>query len=145
MNTAYIELQKIWQACLLSGDGELRRIIEILANHGISLRRKDGALIQINLSIPTSREDCYVVGLRYMKSDKRHTEDQFLCERDAEGLKKAEITYYSKRKLGYVLPEYEGTHKQQVDFSKIKMPELATDVSTLSYYGTFNGKDGKSS
>lgn len=144
MNTTYIELQKIWQTCLISGAGELRRVIELLANHGIDLRKKDGTLIQVNLSIPTSREDCYVVGLRYLKKDKTHTEDHFLCERDSEELMREEIAYYVKRKLEYVLPEYENTHKQQVELLKFQSSGLTTDVRTLSLL-TVDGKDEKSS
>ena len=144
MNSVYRELERIWQNCLLRGVEDLRDVIHVLGCHGISLRKMDGTLKQVNLSLPNTRDDAYVIGLRYIKNDGTCTEDHFLCEREApEGLKKYEITHYPKRKLEYMLPEYTGTHKQQVDFNQVKSSGFnigasTTDVRTLSYTGSFN-------
>lgn len=139
MNSAYRELEKIWRGCHKGGNEKLQEVIPLLASHGTSLRKKDGTLKQINLSIPNTRDDAYVVGLRYIKNDGTCTEDHFLCERDTpEGLERLKIACFPKRKLEDELPEYKGAHKQQVAFSQTEISSSVTDVSTLSYTGSFS-------
>jgi hypothetical protein len=53
-----------------------------------------------------------VLGLRYQKRDTTHTEDHFLFKQEADGIV---VTPYYGRGLERVLPEYVGTHKEQVD------------------------------
>jgi len=83
-------------------------VIDILQNYNIKLRQKDGKLYSVNISIPKSKKNCILVGLRYLKSDKSYTEDHFLFEKD-----KPIVAFY-KGKLEKVFVEYKGTHKQQI-------------------------------
>lgn len=52
-------------------------VLQLLKNWGIELRKDDGELQWINLSIPTSDLDVITIGLRYKKRDVTFTEDIF--------------------------------------------------------------------
>ena len=134
MNSAYKELNTIWNACTIKDSSALKKIIPLLNDHGIGLRQKDGALRIINLSIPTSKENSYVVGLRYIKLDETYTEDHFLCESEGVGLRGEKIVRYPKRKLEYEITEYKGTHKEAPNLNKVENASNITDVSTYSYF-----------
>lgn len=80
--------------------------IKILTESGIRKRDKDGRLVEVNFSIPTSKRNCFVLGLRYEKNDGSDTEDLFLFKPD-----KKEVESFYKGRLGQMLGEYQGTHK----------------------------------
>ena len=134
MNDAYKKLKDVWHSCSNNGCHTLLEIISILSNYNIRLRQKDGTLRQVTLSIPTTKENSYVIGLRYIKNDGTYTEDHYLCERDGAGLKGKKIVGHFKRKLEYKLPEYMGTHKEIPDKNIEQFHESVTDVSTYSYF-----------
>lgn len=75
---------------------------------GFKLRQDDGQLVQTNFSIPKSKPDCFVIGLRYIKRDQTFTEDHFLFEKDKP------IIYYRGKRLECFLKEYKGTHKKKI-------------------------------
>lgn len=133
MNSAYMKLKQIWDDCSTEGTGSLTRIVPLLNEHGIKPRQKDGVLRQIILSVPTSKEKSYVVGLRYIKNDGTFTEDHFLCEEEGVGLKGEEIVHHPKRKLEFELSEYKGTHKEIPTLGAVNNITSITDVSTYSY------------
>lgn len=140
MNSAYTKLKEIWNNCSENNTSSLARIVSLLSEFRIRLRQRDGTLKQITLSIPTSKENSYVVGLRYIKDDGTFTEDHFLCEKEGVGLKGEEIVHHPKRKLDFVLPEYKGTHKEIPDLNAVNNITTITDVSTYSYVEK-NGKN----
>ncbi|MCG2722726.1 MAG: hypothetical protein L6290_12055, partial [Thermodesulfovibrionales bacterium] len=74
---------------------------------------------QINISIPTSIKNSYVIGLRYVKKDGTHTEDHYLIKREIKENDK-EIVYLRGQRLEKLLIEYRGTHKQQIDIPQIE-------------------------
>ncbi len=82
--------------------------LKILFRNGFNLRKDDGVLVQINFSIPTSKENSFVLGLRYIKKDETFTEDHFLFEKNQP------IRAYYRGKLELLLKEYKGTHKEQI-------------------------------
>ena len=84
-----------------------QRAINILSEHGIKLRNKDGSEPKVTLSPPTSKPDSLVLGVRYKKINGTKTEDHFLFQQDKEI-----IRCYGK-KLEKLCPEYKGTHKLQ--------------------------------
>jgi len=133
MNNAYKKLNEIWISCASEGNNSLMRIIALLNENGIQIRQKDGVLKIINLSIPTSKDNSFVIGLRYLKADNTFTEDHFLCEKEGVGLKGEKIIHHPKRKLEFTLPEYKGTHKEIPDFNVANNTKTITDVSTYSY------------
>ena len=141
MNRAYKKLSEIWDQCSMQGNSSLMNIIELLKTHNIIPRQKDGELVQINLSIPKSMEQAYVIGLRYIKNDGTLTEDHFLCEHSSSGVTKEEILHHPKRKLEYKIPEYDGTHKQVVDIQSVAPSLGVTDVSTHSFVVDNNDKN----
>lgn len=83
-------------------------ILELLSKNNISLRRDDGKLHSVQVSIPKSITKAIVVGLRYFKKDGTNSEDHFLFRENQE-IEKC----YGKR-LERLLPEYKGTHKAQL-------------------------------
>lgn len=85
-----------------------RSIVQLLGKYGKKLRQDDGKLHQLTVSIPTSRADAIVIGLRYIKQDTTYTEDHFLFEIDQP------IVYHPGKRLEKILPEYKGTHKIQL-------------------------------
>ena len=109
VDKSYSELKAITDS-VYSGirDKWAKDVIDILKNHNIKLRQKDGELYSVNFSIPKSKSNCILVGLRYLKNDRSYTEDHFLFEKD-----KIIVTFY-KGKLEKVFEEYKGTHKQQI-------------------------------
>jgi len=82
--------------------------LRLLKKRGIKPRLKDGELIQLGISVPTSVPKAILLGLRYVKEDKTHTEDHFLFQ---EGRK---IQSFYRNKLERILPEYTGAHKIQI-------------------------------
>jgi len=109
MDSSFDEL-KIITDQVYSGNPPIdfhQRIVDLLANHGIKLRQKDGTNPKVTISHPTSLSESMVVGLRYTKSDGTKTEDHFLFQR-GRVIKRC----YGKR-LESLLPEYKGTHKLQ--------------------------------
>lgn len=80
---------------------------DLLSKYGVNLRQKDGQSPIMTISIPKSCEGI-VVGIRYVKSSGRNTEDHFL-------LRPNKNLYKCKGKeLGKIYPEYKGTHELQL-------------------------------
>lgn len=136
MNYTYSALQSIWNRHpdidFATVEHEIRAL---LSGQGIRMRQDDGELRQITLSRPTTIENSFVIGLRYMKRDGTCTEDHFLCRRDYQpSFATQEIEPYYKRQLEPRLPEYRGTHKQQVDLSQpLVVYGGPTEVNTISF------------
>jgi hypothetical protein len=85
LNQTYIAIEGIRNLLVRGESMDIKReILELLSQSKIKPRQDDGELIQINLSIPTSIEAAFVIGLRYIKKDSTYTEDHFLCRRDAQ-------------------------------------------------------------
>jgi hypothetical protein len=110
MSDAYTELECIW-ARALAGDRQqmARDVIVVLTREGISLRQKDGTLVGVTLSKPTSDPEARVIGLRYVKQDTTQTEDHFTLTPGGA------IEKHHRGTLEEQWPEYRGTHKLQVD------------------------------
>ena len=109
IDKSYSELKAITDSVYAGiRDKWAKDVIDILKNHNIKLRQKDGKLYSVNISIPKSKSNCILVGLRYIKNDRSYTEDHFLFEKD-----KTIVTFY-KGKLEKVFAEYKGAHKQQI-------------------------------
>ena len=108
-NTSFNEIKKIADE-VYSGRrakwGQAAR--EILFKNGFKMRQRDGQLVETNFSIPKSKQNSFVLGLRYIKRDKTFTEDHFLFEKDKS------IIYFRGKRLEYLLKEYTGTHKKQI-------------------------------
>lgn len=83
-------------------------IIKILTKNNIKSREKDGKFYSITVSIPKSRKDCILIGIRYLKKDQSFTEDHFLFEKNKQ------IQRYYRGKIEKELKEYKGTHKYQI-------------------------------
>ena len=81
--------------------------MDLLKEYGIKLRNKDGVFAYLTYSIPISKKDAIVLGLRYIKKDNTYTEDLFLFQ------KRSKIVKYYKGRGEEVMPEYKGTHKLQ--------------------------------
>lgn len=135
MNDAYLLLESIWKRRL---GGEVvdieREVLGLLSRQGIKIRQDDGELKQINLSIPTSTENAFVIGLRYIKRDGTYTEDHFLCQKDIEpSTKRLEIEPHYRGRLEFKLPEYRDTHKQQVALTETGIEGgNITQINTIS-------------
>ncbi len=118
----------------------LQEVINLLRGKNIKLRQDDGELRQINISIPTSIKNSFVIGLRYKKRDKTLTEDHFLIKKEIEATEN-EIIKYQGKKLEQLLTEYKGTHKHQIDISQIENDNNSTaytSINTISlnnFYG----------
>jgi hypothetical protein len=81
-------------------------VFEVLLNkYGVRLRNKDGDAKYATFSVPISKQDALVLGIRYTKIDGSWTEDLFLFE-----LGKPIVAGY-KGRLEKIIPEYKGTHK----------------------------------
>lgn len=109
MDTSFEELKVITDQIYL-GNPPVdfhKRIVDLLAHHGIRLRQKDGSNPIATISHPTSLQGSMVVGLRYTKMDGTKTEDHFLFQREQE------IERCYGKKLEKLFPEYKGTHKLQ--------------------------------
>jgi len=85
-----------------------REVVGLLERYGIKIRNKDGVIHSVNISIPKSRPNCILVGLRYVKNDNSYTEDHFLFEANM-----AIIPFY-KARLEKLFTEYTGAHKEQL-------------------------------
>lgn len=107
-------------------------VINLLCEKNIRLRQDDGELIQINISIPTSIKNSFVIGLRYIKKDGTPTEDHCLIKKEIEETEK-EIVCYRGKRLEQLLTEYKGTHKQQIDIAQIENDNNSafTSVNTI--------------
>ena len=134
MNKAYAKLQRIWDTCSATETSGLVDIISVLAEDGKSLRQRDGDIFQITLSIPTSIEQAFVIGLRYRKKDLSFTEDHFLCHSEREGTSNENISYHFKRTLEHQLAEYKGTHKEIPNREFTNTGTGFTDVSTHTLF-----------
>lgn len=116
------------------------KIVVLLSQQGIQLRQDNGKLQQAITSIPTSINNAFVIGLRYIKRDNTCTEDHFLCRKyinPKHGNK--EIKPYYGKSLEKMIPEYCGTHKAQVHFNnyftytgEANKDKHITSVNTLS-------------
>lgn len=109
MSTSYRELKTITDAVYAgSKDSWAKDVLNILQKNSIKLRQKDGKLHSVNISIPKSKSNCILVGIRYIKGDSTLAEDHFLFD-----LHKSIVAFY-KGKIEKVLLEYKGSHKQQL-------------------------------
>lgn len=109
IDKSYNELKAITDSVYAGiKDKWAKDVVVILQKYNIKLRQKDGQLYSVNISIPKSKSNCILVGLRYVKNDKTYNEDHFLFEEN-----EPIVTFY-KGKLEKVLDEYKGTHKQQI-------------------------------
>lgn len=111
MDTSFDELKAITDQ-MYSGHPLTRavfhqRIVDLLANHEIKLRQKDGSNPQVTISHPTSLSGSMVVGLRYTKLDGTKTEDHFLFQPGRE------IERCYGKRLEELFLEYKGAHKLQ--------------------------------
>lgn len=86
--------------------------IKLLEKYGFKLRQKDGVLYSIIISYPKTIQNSIVVGLRYVKKDGTYTEDHFLFTEDNP------IKAFYKGSIEKILPEYKGTHKDQLEEHK---------------------------
>lgn len=136
VNATYTTIKRIWQRHVggevVNFDSEIR---QLLVQHGITMRQDDGQLKQINISIPTSIEDAFVIGLRYLKRNGKCTEDLFLCPKNlVAGITRLQIEPYYKGRLEFILPEYRGTHTQQVTFIHPAVrSSTVTPVNTIGF------------
>jgi hypothetical protein len=111
MDTSFDELKSITDS-IYAGNEPSRNefhnsVVNLLANHGIRLRQKDGSSPIVTISHPISLPGSMVVGIRYTKLDGSKTEDHFLFQPNQE------IERCYGKKLERLLPEYRGTHKLQ--------------------------------
>lgn len=125
MNDAYAIVGEIW-ARFLAGDRANceRDIIALLVSHDIRVRQKDGELRQWTLSKPTSREQRFMIGLRYEKLDQTATEDLFLV---APGCR---IKHLKKQNIENDWPEYLNTHKQPI--VRFTFPDVLFPITTVN-------------
>lgn len=145
MNQTYIAIERIWVQLVDGKSVDIENeILGLLSRAGIKPRQDDGELMQINLSIPTSIEAAFVIGLRYIKKDSTFTEDHFLCQRDSQAVTNPmEIAPYYRGRLESLLSEYVCTHKQTILLppSRASFVDLPIQVNTISYLkGEDNGK-----
>ncbi len=136
MSDAYRVVQDIWTRYIRGERTTVERdILDLLFRHGFKIRQHDGDLNQMTVSIPTSIDNTFVIGLRYVKADGTCTEDHFLCQQDA-GMNGVPIGIEPqyKGRLEFRLPEYRGTHKQKVDFRRpAAQIRAVTQVNTITY------------
>jgi hypothetical protein len=106
MNNPYEEFKRItdkyytnWQM------PDIGVFIDLLDQYGIKLRQKDGELHEATFSVPKSRKDAIVLGMRYQKKDGTFSEDLFLFEKGKS------IKNGYQGKLEKILPEYKDMHK----------------------------------
>ena len=127
-------LEKIWKRYEAGEiEGMDREIINLLSKHNINIRKDDGDMVQINLSIPKILINDLVIGLRYIKKDKTFTEDHFLCKTDVATGNFVINPYYGKY-LEEFLEEYKGTHKYQLSQNNLYSNErVVTMVNTISH------------
>ena len=127
MTDPYAELHEIWKGHNDADPSKtVKSALAFLHRHNILPRQDDGRLRQVTLSKPISVKDTLVIGLRYEKRDGTQTEDHFAVK--AEGIERR-----YRGKLEAELPEYKGTHKQQIISSHFSdfLPG-ATSVNTIT-------------
>lgn len=94
-----------------NGKAVFAKAVELLQNQGTSLRPANHKIVNKTFSIPVSRKNCFVIGIRYIKPNGTHTEDHFLFEEGEVEIKKGSG---KKKWLEKQLPEYKGSHKLQI-------------------------------
>lgn len=121
-------LPALWGRCTATGDRQIQtEVVDLLNDHGIRLRQRDGQLKQITLSKPTSINSGFVIGLRYVKQDGSHTEDLFTVQKGQQ------IQPFYKGTLEKQWREYQETHKQQVIFTLVENEAAPTTaINTIS-------------
>lgn len=111
MNNAYGEFKSITDEYYRTGlMPDINVFIDLLRKYGYKLRQDDGDLNHATFSVPESKKDALVLGLRYLKKNGTWTEDHFLFHKD-----KAIAPHY-RGKMERILSEYKGTHKKQGGF-----------------------------
>jgi hypothetical protein len=128
MNDPYAELESIWVR-FVDGDRSNTEndILALLSYQGVQVRQDDGELKQLTVSKPTSVQNAFVTGLRYIKRDGTQTEDHFLFQKGRP------VDRHYKGTLEQMLPEYGETHKQQVLFTFVAdAPTPLTSVNTIT-------------
>jgi len=137
MNNAYFDLDGIWNKHLSGEKNHFDiEVMALLSRHSIQLRSDDGELKQVTISKPTTAENAFVVGMRYIKSDGTYTEDHFVCRKnDASSLEPVKIERYYKGKLERKFQEYKGMHKEQIQPERSAVYDSRiTQVNTVSYF-----------
>ena len=89
---------------------EFIEFVQILGADDIKPRQKDGVPRRATLSIPTSKEYIFVLGLRFQKKDGTYTEDAYKIEEEKT------IQYLNKGEIEKLFLEYKDTHKRQGDY-----------------------------
>ena len=114
MSDPYSDLEDIWNRHR-GGDKAIteKDILALLESQGIRIRRDDGDLKQLTVSKPTSVTSAFVIGLRYDKRDGTQTEDHFAFEKGRP------VERHYRATLERKWPEYRGTHKQQVLYTRV--------------------------
>jgi len=115
MNQIYSTLEYIWKRAHCGESVDIESdIIGLLSRQNIKIRQIDGDLTQINISIPITIKNAFVIGLRYIKKDGTCTEDHFLCEKYVvSSTMQLEIEPHYKARLEFRLHEYHGTHNSK--------------------------------
>jgi hypothetical protein len=94
-----------------NGKAVFSKAIELLQNQDTSLRPGTHKIVDKTFSIPASKKNCFVLGIRYKKPNGTYTEDHFLFEEGETEIKKGNG---KKKWLEKLLPEYKGSHKLQI-------------------------------
>lgn len=128
MKDAVATIEALWDRCTAAGQKDIENeLIDLLKDHGISLRQRDGHLKQISLTRPTIVNSGYVIGIRYVKRDGSQAEDMFTVRQGQR------IQAHYRGSLQKMLPEYDGTHHRQVNFASVESePPPTTPVNTIS-------------
>lgn len=86
------------------------KAVELLRDQGVRLR-PNHQIVNKTFSIPKSKSNCFVIGIRYRKPNGIYTEDHFLFEEGKFEIRKGNG---KKKWLEKLLPEYKGAHKLQI-------------------------------
>jgi len=135
MNNTHSTLEGVWNRYFA---GERQTLASstlcLLSALGIKIRTDDGELKQVTISKPTTIENAFVVGLRYLKNDATYTEDHFVCRKNRAPVLEPIERYY-KGKLERKFKEYKDTHKEQIDPARLALYDgNITQVNTISYF-----------
>lgn len=107
--TVYDELRAITDGVYggkLEKAEAFKRAYVLLDKCGVRLRDKDGIDPVMTLSPPD--DNTLVMGVRYLKNNRRTTEDHFIFRRDTD-------LYQCKGKeIDKILPQYNGSHELQL-------------------------------
>ena len=110
METKYQQVADVYSRTVASEDpSELRGILTLLEAWGITQRQKDGDLLWVTLSTPTSIDGTIVIGYRYKKKDSSLTEDLF----ELRTAHPNSVQPFYKGRYQDTQLEYAKTHKQQ--------------------------------